>query len=74
MRQAAGLAQPVVTISVDCDEESEEDSNEIMGDNPCNCSWTIFTDAGLGTNSITFNLEEEVSFTSLKMTLGPEFT
>ena len=25
MRQAAGLAQPVVTISVDCDEESEED-------------------------------------------------
>ena len=74
MRQAAGLAQPVVTISVDCDEESEEDSNEIMGDNPCNCSWTIFTDAGLGKNSITFNLEEEVSFTSLKMTLGPKFT
>ena len=66
MRQAAALAQPVVTISVDCEEEIMEEvimeNMEIMRDkeDPCNCTWTIYTDAGLGKSTVTFNLEQEV--------------
>ena len=67
MRQAAALAQPVVTISVDCEEEEimEEvimENMEIMRDkeDPCNCTWTIYTDAGLGKSTVSFNLEQEV--------------
>ena len=67
MRQAAALAQPVVTISVDnCEEEIMEEvimeNMEIMRDkeDPCNCTWTIYTDAGLGKSTVSFNLEQEV--------------
>ena len=66
MRQAAALAQPVVTISVDCEEEIMEEvimeNMEIMRDkeDPCNCTWTIYTDAGLGKSAVSFNLEQEV--------------
>ena len=66
MRQAAALAQPVVTISVDCDEEIMEEvimeNMEVMRDkeDPCNCTWTIYTDAGLGKSTVSFNLEQEV--------------
>ena len=76
MRQAASLAHPVVTISVDCDEEEEKVSEETMREvtmedmevmreedrmeDPCNCTWTIYTDAGLGKSTISFQLEQEV--------------
>ena len=75
MRQAASLAHPVVTISVDCDEEeevSEETMREVTMEDmevmreedrmeePCNCTWTIYTDAGLGKSTISFQLEQEV--------------
>ena len=74
MRQAAALAQPVVTISVECEEEeiSEEtmevtmEDMEIMRDkeDPCNCTWTMYTDAGLGKSTVSFNLEQEVRILS----------
>ena len=75
MRQAASLAHPVVTISVDCLDVDEEVSEEIIKEldmedmeimkeadmeDPCNCTWTIYTDAGLGKSTISFNLEQEV--------------
>ena len=77
MRQAAALAQPVVTISVDCEEEeiSEEtmeevtmEDMEIMRDkeDPCNCTWTMYTDAGLGKSTVSFNLEQEVRILSIR--------
>ena len=59
MRQLAGLAQPVVTISLDCDKQDNEAKTD---HNPCNCSWTIFTDAGVSTHSITFLLDTQVYY------------
>ena len=56
MRQLASLAQPVVTISVDCDKKA----NEARSDEACNCSWTMFTDAGVSTHSISFKLDTQV--------------
>ena len=71
MRQAASLAHPVVTISVDCDDEeevSEETMREVTMEDmevmreedrmedPCNCTWTLCTNNGLG----KFQLEKEV--------------
>ena len=77
MRQAASLAHPVVTISVDCVDFYEEGipeetltevtmedmevmREEDMMEDPCNCTWTIYTDAGLGKTTISFRLEQEV--------------
>ena len=78
MRQAAALAQPVVTISVDCEEEISEETleevtmedMEIMRDkeDPCNCTWTMYTDAGLGKSTVSFNLEQEVRILSTRST------
>ena len=78
MRQAAALAQPVVTISVDCWEEINEETleevtmedMEIMRDkeDPCNCTWTMYTDAGLGKSTVSFNLEQEVRILSIRST------
>merc|ERR1719347_933800 len=50
LRQLAMLAQPVVTFSRLCPEEKVSS----------NCGWTILTDAGLKTHTISFSLEERV--------------
>merc|ERR1712227_903144 len=57
MRQLASLAQPVVTLSVDCHQDTNADA--------CNCSWTIFTDAGVSTHSVTFHLDTQINDTTL---------
>ena len=54
MRQLASLAEPVVTISLDCDKQDNETETD---QNLCNCGWTIFTDAGVSTHSIAFHLD-----------------
>ena len=41
-------------------EDMEVMREEDMIEDPCNCTWTIYTDAGLRKTSISFHLEQEV--------------